>query len=330
MEWLPLPGGRDWWDIGKKFFLVRVERPWHRVPREAVAAPSLEEFKARLDRAWSNVGQWKVSLPMAGAGTGWALRSLPTQTSLGFYLLQFYLLEFYVLETTWAQTPAPVSPDSAPSHPGHFHRSAAVKHLSSKEHLQLSRCRNPFVSGAVAPCARQLRLDSLPCAPGTSHSLDSLPRYLTQAGFPAQVPHTAWIPCPGTSHGLHSLPCVPGTSHRLDSLPRYLTPAAFPAQVPHTGWIPCPGTPHRLHSLPCVPGTSHSLDSLPRYLTQPGLPALCPRYPTQAGFPAQVPHTGWIPCPGTSHSLDSLPRYLTQPGFPAQVPHTGCIPRSSQ
>jgi len=45
-----------------------VVRPWHRVPREAVAAPSLAVFKARLDGALSNLLQWKVSLPMAG---GW-------------------------------------------------------------------------------------------------------------------------------------------------------------------------------------------------------------------------------------------------------------------
>ena len=43
-----------------------VVRPWHRFPREAVAAPSLAVFKARLDGALSNLAQWKVSLPMAG------------------------------------------------------------------------------------------------------------------------------------------------------------------------------------------------------------------------------------------------------------------------
>ncbi|TRZ08659.1 hypothetical protein HGM15179_018448 [Zosterops borbonicus] len=42
--------------------------------------------KARLDRAGSTLGQWEVSLPMAGAGSGWALRSLPTQTSPGFWV----------------------------------------------------------------------------------------------------------------------------------------------------------------------------------------------------------------------------------------------------
>jgi len=36
------------------------------LPGEAVAAPSLAVFKARLDRALSNLVWWKVSLPMAG------------------------------------------------------------------------------------------------------------------------------------------------------------------------------------------------------------------------------------------------------------------------
>ena len=39
----------------KKFFTVRVVRLWKRLPREAVAAPSLELFKARLDGALSNL-----------------------------------------------------------------------------------------------------------------------------------------------------------------------------------------------------------------------------------------------------------------------------------
>jgi len=36
------------------------------LPRAAVAAPSLETFKARLDGALSNQVWWKVSLPVAG------------------------------------------------------------------------------------------------------------------------------------------------------------------------------------------------------------------------------------------------------------------------
>ncbi|KQK77652.1 pol [Amazona aestiva] len=38
-------------DIRKKFFTARVVRPWNGVPKEAVNAPSLAVFKARLDIA---------------------------------------------------------------------------------------------------------------------------------------------------------------------------------------------------------------------------------------------------------------------------------------
>jgi len=37
------------------FCTVRVVRPWHRLPREAVAAPYLAVFKASLDGALSNL-----------------------------------------------------------------------------------------------------------------------------------------------------------------------------------------------------------------------------------------------------------------------------------
>ncbi|KFR06577.1 hypothetical protein N306_04347, partial [Opisthocomus hoazin] len=50
-----LKEGRFRLDIRKKFFTVRVVRHWSRLPREAVDAPSLEEFKVRLDRALSNM-----------------------------------------------------------------------------------------------------------------------------------------------------------------------------------------------------------------------------------------------------------------------------------
>jgi len=51
-----LKEGRFRRDIGKKFFCIRVVKPWPRLPREAVAAPSLAGFKARLDGALSNLG----------------------------------------------------------------------------------------------------------------------------------------------------------------------------------------------------------------------------------------------------------------------------------
>jgi len=43
-------------------------KPWHRLSREAVAAPSLAVAKARLAGALSSLGWWKGSLAMAG---GW-------------------------------------------------------------------------------------------------------------------------------------------------------------------------------------------------------------------------------------------------------------------
>ncbi|KFQ98205.1 hypothetical protein Y956_04162, partial [Nipponia nippon] len=50
-----LKEGRFRWDIRKKIFTVKVARHWNRLPREAVDAPSLEVFKARLDGALSNL-----------------------------------------------------------------------------------------------------------------------------------------------------------------------------------------------------------------------------------------------------------------------------------
>ena len=41
---------------------MRVVRPWTRLPREAVAAPSLAVPKARLDGALSTLGWWNGSL----------------------------------------------------------------------------------------------------------------------------------------------------------------------------------------------------------------------------------------------------------------------------
>ena len=57
--------GRFKLDIRKKYLTKRVVRHWHRLPREAVDAPSLEEIKARLDGFLVNLMWWEVPLPMA-------------------------------------------------------------------------------------------------------------------------------------------------------------------------------------------------------------------------------------------------------------------------
>ncbi|KAK4815693.1 hypothetical protein QYF61_005506 [Mycteria americana] len=50
-----LKEGRFRLDIRNNFFMLRVVKHWPRFPREVVDAPSLDTFKARLDRALSNL-----------------------------------------------------------------------------------------------------------------------------------------------------------------------------------------------------------------------------------------------------------------------------------
>lgn len=50
----------------KKFFILRVVRHWHSLPREAMAVPSLEALQVKLAGALSNVNWFKVSLLIAG------------------------------------------------------------------------------------------------------------------------------------------------------------------------------------------------------------------------------------------------------------------------
>jgi len=62
---------------------VRVVRPWPRLPREAVAAPSLAGVQGQV--GWSSEHPGLVEGVPAdgrGVGTGWSMKSLPTQTLL--------------------------------------------------------------------------------------------------------------------------------------------------------------------------------------------------------------------------------------------------------
>jgi len=57
--------------IRKKLSTMRVVKPWPRLPRAVVDAPSLETFKAGLDGAGSSLTRLKLALLTAGGWTGW-------------------------------------------------------------------------------------------------------------------------------------------------------------------------------------------------------------------------------------------------------------------
>ena len=74
--------------------LMRVVRPWHKLPRETVGAPSLEVLKNKVDGFGQPglVGDVPAMVP-AMVGIGWALRSFPPQTILevcDFMILWFH------------------------------------------------------------------------------------------------------------------------------------------------------------------------------------------------------------------------------------------------
>ena len=53
--------------------MMRVVTHWNRLPNEAVDAPSLEAFKARLDVALGSLGCWLAALHISG---GWNWMSI--------------------------------------------------------------------------------------------------------------------------------------------------------------------------------------------------------------------------------------------------------------
>ena len=63
---LKLRQGRFRLDIRRKLFTQRVVMHWNRLLKEAVDAPSLEAFKARLDVALGSLVWWLATLHIAG------------------------------------------------------------------------------------------------------------------------------------------------------------------------------------------------------------------------------------------------------------------------
>ena len=53
--------GRFRLDMRRKFFTQRVVRHWDRLPKEAVDAPYLQAFKARMDVALGSLVCWLVT-----------------------------------------------------------------------------------------------------------------------------------------------------------------------------------------------------------------------------------------------------------------------------
>jgi len=66
----------------EKPFTVRAVRHWHRLPREAVASPSLELFKTQLDTVLGN--ELYMTLLKQGVGLNDLHRSHATSTILCF------------------------------------------------------------------------------------------------------------------------------------------------------------------------------------------------------------------------------------------------------
>jgi len=56
-------------DIRKKFFTMRVVKPWNGLPREVGDAPSVETFKVRLYGALNNLTQLKMPCLVQGSWT---------------------------------------------------------------------------------------------------------------------------------------------------------------------------------------------------------------------------------------------------------------------
>ena len=84
---------RFWLDIRRKLFIQRAVRHWHRLPREAVDAPSLEGVQCQVGWALGSLSWWEAALPMAG-GWGWVGFEVPSNPNHPV-ILCFLIIELF-------------------------------------------------------------------------------------------------------------------------------------------------------------------------------------------------------------------------------------------
>ena len=80
-----LKEGRFRMDAMREFFTHRVARHRDKLPREAVDAPSLEVFKAKLDGDLGSLSWWRAAVPMDGSGNWMGFKS-PSNPSHSVFL----------------------------------------------------------------------------------------------------------------------------------------------------------------------------------------------------------------------------------------------------
>ena len=84
--------GRFSLDITRKFFTQRVVTHWDRLRKEAVDAPFLEAFKARLDVAVGSLVWWLATLHIA---RGLKLMIIVVLFNLGHSMILYILCSFW-------------------------------------------------------------------------------------------------------------------------------------------------------------------------------------------------------------------------------------------
>jgi len=83
--------GRFRVNIRKKIFTLRGVKHWNTLPRDVVEAPSLETFKARLDRALSNLDSCRCPCSVQG---GWTRRPLKVPSNPKHSVIHVKLLPY--------------------------------------------------------------------------------------------------------------------------------------------------------------------------------------------------------------------------------------------